>query len=260
MKKTAIITGAGSGIGRAAAFLFSQKKWSLILLGRDLNKLEKTKEQISDLEEILIFSADLAKSEDIATFSKAISHHDLGQICLVNNAGIFMRNKDFVPSETITKNERPPHQTQVSSPDLMTPWLLQFQINLFGTINLTQAILPLMKGNFNHSIVNVSSTLGLRPSSDTGAYSASKAAMVNWTQSLALQLAPQNIRVNCICPGLVDTPIHKKDLLKKLQGVQPLGRTGEAHEIAQGIYFLGSEESSWTTGAILSIDGGINLS
>ena len=125
-----------------------------------------------------------------------------------------------------------------------------------------------MKTGNNNSIVNVSSTLGLKPTADTSAYSASKAAMNNWTQSLALALGSKKIRANCVCPGLVDTPIHsfhslsipeKEKTLQKLSPMQPLGRVGKSEEIAQSIYFLASEESAWTTGAILSVDGGINI-
>ena len=131
-----------------------------------------------------------------------------------------------------------------------------------------QQIYPLMKPAFSHNIVNVSSTLGLRPTADTSAYSATKAAMVNWTHSLALGLGAQNIRANCVCPGLVDTPIHpfhdqpaerKQITLQKMAHMQPLGRIGTPEEIAKAIYFLACEDSSWTTGSVLSVDGGINF-
>ena len=131
-----------------------------------------------------------------------------------------------------------------------------------------QNIYPLMKPGLGHSIVNVSSTLGLRPIENVSAYCATKAAMISWTETMALELGAQNIRVNCVAPGLVDTPIHpfhsqapekKQQSLEKLAPMQPLGRVGTAEEIARSIYFLASEDSAWTTGATLSVDGGINL-
>lgn len=109
------------------------------------------------------------------------------------------------------------------------------------------------------SIVNVSSTLGVRPTAGTGAYSAMKAAQINWAQSLALEGAQHGIRVNCVAAGIVDTPIHPPGMIHQMHSAQPLGRVGRPEEIAQSIYFLATEQSAWTTGSVLHVDGGINL-
>jgi NAD(P)-dependent dehydrogenase (short-subunit alcohol dehydrogenase family) len=144
----------------------------------------------------------------------------------------------------------------------------QFQVNLFGPIQWTQMVMPLLEKSGHGSIVNVSSTLGLRAGATSGAYSAAKAAMNSWTQSLAIEYGPKKVRVNAICPGIVDTPIHsfhslpdqdKEKSLQAMAKLQPLGRIGRPEEIAEAIYFLASEQSAWTTGAVLSVDGGINL-
>ena len=100
------------------------------------------------------------------------------------------------------------------------------------------------------------------------AYAATKAALINWTQSLARELGPSGVRANCVCPGIIDTPIHpfhalspdaKKKVKDQMRELQPLGRIGEADEVAEAIVFLALEKSKWTTGAILNVDGGINL-
>ncbi len=249
MKKLAIITGAGSGIGRATAILFHKNNWDLLIIGRDPVKLAETKKLcIHGSGQIHVEPCDVGNESQVKTLASKMSLLHPESIALVNNAGIF-------------KN----HQVGEGGSEL---WLNQFQVNLFGAVFMLQQILPLMNIQFPHSIVNVASTLGLRPTAETSAYSASKAAMVNWTQSLALGLGAKNIRVNCVCPGIVDTPIQafnrqppdeKSKSLEQLKSLQPLGRVGTPEEIAESIYFLASENSRWTTGAILSVDGGINL-
>ncbi|MBX9768071.1 MAG: SDR family oxidoreductase, partial [Bdellovibrionales bacterium] len=109
-------------------------------------------------------------------------------------------------------------------------------------------------------------TLGIRPIANTAAYSATKAAMVNWTKTLAIEEAPHGVRVNCICPGLVDTPIHafhgqktleEQQMRKSMDPLQPLGRMGTSQDIAQMIAAL--MQSTWVTGSIVTVDGGIIL-
>jgi NAD(P)-dependent dehydrogenase (short-subunit alcohol dehydrogenase family) len=236
MKKAVVITGAGTGIGAATALEYSKNGYFVFLLGRRLEKLKDVASRCPEAETIVCDVSDASQVKNAAMrilgFSGAVQS-------LVNNAGIFER-----------------HSFEDAGEEL---WRRQFETNFFGAVNLTREIFPYFKSKKNGYIVNVSSTLGLKPTSDTGAYSASKAAMISWTQSLALEGGPHKIRVNCICPGLVDTPIHRPGSLEKLQNIQPLGRVGTPEDIARAIYFLGSDSSSWTTGAVLSVDGGINL-
>jgi NAD(P)-dependent dehydrogenase (short-subunit alcohol dehydrogenase family) len=167
---------------------------------------------------------------------------------LINNAGIFAAH---------------------SVDDLdMRIWQSHFQVNFFAAVTLTNHLVPLLKAQKGSSIVNVSSTLGLKSTAETSAYSASKAAMISWTQSLALGLAPFHIRANVVCPGIVETPIHgfaqmpeheRERRVQQLDTAQPLGRVGQPEDIAKALYFLASDDSAWTTGACLSVDGGINI-
>lgn len=246
MKKAVVITGAGTGIGAASALEFSNNGYFVFLLGRRPETLNQTATQCKDAK---VISCDVSNPESVKKAAREIlTIKDVVIQTLVNNAGIFIRESQEQDSDET--------------------WLNQFNTNLFGAVRLTREFFPYFKQKQNGYIVNVSSTLGLTPTSETIAYSASKAAMNNWTQGLALAGGPFNIRCNCVCPGLVDTPIHsfhslaeadKKKTLDSLKGIQPLGRIGTPEEIAKAVYFLGSENSSWTTGAVLSVDGGINL-
>ncbi len=238
MKKAVIITGAGSGIGEATCLEFAKNGYFVFLLGRRLEALKKVLDQIKNNGLILV--CDLTDPASVKqAIQKIFSTSDTHVTALVNNAGIFKR------------------QSFESSTDEL--WLDQFNTNLFGAVRITREVFPYFKKQKQGSVLNVSSTLGLSPAANISAYSASKAAMVNWTQTLALEGGPLGIRANCVCPGIVDTPIHAGQDFSSFQTLQPLQRTGTSAEIAKAIYFLSSEASAWTTGAVLSVDGGINL-
>lgn len=247
MKKAALITGAGSGIGKATALELSRQGYFVYLMGRDKDKLEATALECRAGASLL--SCDLKNAAAVEKRVAEIFDNPLYQLeVLVNNAGIFAT-----------------HSSEQGSDEL---WREQFEVNVLGPVRLTRSLLPYFKKYGKGSIVNVASTLGLRPTATTSAYSAAKAAMVNWTQSLAQELGGAGIRVNCVCPGIVDTPIHgfhglaEKEKVAALAGMstlQPLGRIGEAAEIARSIAFLAGESSSWTTGAVLAVDGGIQI-
>lgn len=242
MKKAAIITGASSGIGAATAITFANNGYFVFLLGRNEDRLHEVALQCPAGSSLL--KADLTNETSTQKYIKHLSERpDVQLEVLVNNAGIY---------ET--------HNFLDQGLDI---WKKQFEVNLFGSLRITQGVLPHFIKQKKGSIVNVSSGLGLRASANAGAYSAAKAAMVSWTQSLAQELGPQGVRVNCVCPGLVDTPIHafhgNKEILEKMKDIQPLGRIGHSQDIAESIFFLGSDKSSWTTGAVLTVDGGLNL-
>jgi NAD(P)-dependent dehydrogenase (short-subunit alcohol dehydrogenase family) len=236
--KAVIVTGAGSGIGKATALRFSEKGYFVYLLGRNKEKLEEV--ALLCQNGARRYGVDLTSEVQVLkTVQDILGQKDTEIKILINNAAIFERH-DFESEGLI-------------------PWRRQFETNLFGSIAITQSLLGYFKEQKYGSIVNIASTLGLRPIAQTSAYSASKAAMVNWTQSLALEVASYGIRVNCVCPGIVDTSIHGNRDMKSIGHLQPLGRVGLPEEIAKAIEFLGGEQSSWTTGSILTVDGGIQL-
>lgn len=244
--KAAIITGAGSGIGEATAKLFAQNDYHVFLLGRKKDALAKT---AAACPFHTVIPCDLTNPKDVdAATSQILSAKNLALEVLIQNAGIFAR-----------------HSFADGSEDL---WRQQFETNLFAPVRFTRALWPHFVKNQKGSIVMVSSTLGIKPAGGTSAYSASKAALNSLTQTLALEGGPHNIRVNCVAPGIVDTPIHdfhamesskKQTAIEGLNPLQPIGRIGSPQEIASAIYFLATEQSSWTTGSIFSVDGGIHL-
>lgn len=247
MKKAALITGASSGIGQATAIEFAKHGYFVFLMGRDKARLEETALQCS--AGACLLSCDLTDPAAVQKRLVEVFENPLYRTeVLVNCAGIFKT-----------------HSMEEGSDEL---WDNMYQANLLAPVRLTRLMIPYFKKHQKGSIVNVASTLGMRPSSNTGAYSALKAAMINWTLSLAQEAGAYGVRVNCVSPGIVDTPIHafhgledpqKKHRLAEMAKLQPLGRIGTPEDLAKSIYFIGSDLSSWTTGAILPVDGGINL-
>lgn len=247
--KTVLISGSSKGIGKATAQLFHEHGYFIILHGRNAEDLNALHSELKN-SHILIQDLNLRGGGiRLATDTKSfLQQNKLKLTTLINNAGIYL------PQKTLDQN--------------MSCWESQFQVNLFAAVELTESLASTLIENAPSCILNVSSTLGLKPTVGVGAYSASKAAMVSWTQTMALELGKKKVRVNCVCPGIVDTPIHafhsldktqKEKALTEMSGLQPLNRIGAAEEVAESLLFLASEKSAWTTGAVLSVDGGINL-
>lgn len=247
LKPYAIITGASSGIGAAISQSLDQQGWELLLMGRSEEKLKSVQSQLSGQHQIL--SLDLDQDADVL---KEALNKKLGATtkvnALINNAGIY----------------RP----QAVDDDTSDTWDQHFQTNLMGPVKLTRCLWERLKKQNDACIINISSTLGLRPIANTSAYSALKSALNSWTQSLALEGAAYNIRANAICPGLVNTPIHdfhgKSDdetlsLLGQLKHLQPIERVAEAKDISEVVAFFCSPKASWVTGAVIPVDGGIML-
>ncbi len=244
--ETAVITGASSGIGAAIALKYSLEGYDVLLFGRDEKKLKLVQEKCLGQTEVLAFDLKTIKknTEKIEEKLKSLSPLTV----LINNAGIYH------------------WQSFADTPDEV--WEEQFQVNLLSAVQLTKIAWPHFKKNKRGSIINISSTLGVKPAPNTSAYSSIKAAMVNWTLNLAQEGGEHQIRANCICPGIVDTPIHAFHRLnaeEKLQKTAPLiemqllKTLGQPNDVAEAAYFLGSDLSKWTTGSIFHIDGGIHI-
>jgi NAD(P)-dependent dehydrogenase (short-subunit alcohol dehydrogenase family) len=244
-----IVSGAGSGIGRAIAEEILRQGHHVFGLGRDPKKLEAVA-RAAGTAAFSFSSVDLSRAAETSQLSQQVqrwlAHAGLPLLGLVNNAGVFDRISFLESSDAI--------------------WQRQFENNMMSAVRLARDFHKDLKAGAPSSILNIASTLGLRPVAGVSAYSAIKAAMVNWTQSLAIEWAAEGIRVNCICPGIVDTPIHPfhakaadHEDKAKMHSLQPLGRLGRPEDIAKTAWFLLSENSNWTTGAVLSVDGGIHL-
>tara|TARA_B100000749_G_scaffold280875_1_gene279606 strand:- start:52433 stop:53173 length:741 start_codon:yes stop_codon:yes gene_type:complete len=246
MSQTAIITGSTSGIGKASAKLFSENGWHVVLVARNEAKLNALASELPGNSDI--FVCDLSSETDVSDLcsqlqSKSFSHP---LKALINNAGI------------IERKEANDHSLE--------DWTQQFQVNLFAPAMITNACFQHLKASSPSTVVNVSSSIGVRPIPQCAAYSASKAAMNSWTQTLALEWAQYGITVNALCPGIVNTPIHNfdqisnaKELEQSMDAAHPLGRMGRPQELAENIMFLCGTASQWKTGSIEIIDGGISL-
>ena len=244
-----LITGASSGIGAATAKVFAANKNDLLLLGRNLDRLEQTAlacRKIDTNIRIKILAQDL-NTLDLKMVEEKLNTISPLEI-LINNAGIY-------------------EQASVAK-STSEMWENLFQTNLLSTVKLTQFCWNIFTTNKKGSIVNVSSTLAIKPIANTSAYSALKAALTNWTQSLAIEGAPFNIRANCISPGIIDTPIHpfhhydepeKKAVEDKINRFQLLKNMGKPEDVAESIYFLACDKSKFITGSDLNVDGGISL-
>ncbi|HRK07340.1 MAG TPA: SDR family oxidoreductase [Pseudobdellovibrionaceae bacterium] len=243
------ISGAGSGIGQALALHFAQQNWQVILIGRRLEALQTTASlcrEIVSSAKLLCCPLDLSSADAQSQAENWLRQNGILSLdALINNAGQFVRG------DTLSAD--------------LADWMRMFEVNTLGPLRLTRACYPLLKIN-RGAILNISSTLGLKATVDTVAYSASKAALNNWAQAFAVQAARDGVRVNTICPGLVDTPIHgfhkaadKAQTLEQLRNLQPLGRIGRPEDLTSLAFALCSAGSEWTTGAVVNIDGGIHL-
>lgn len=238
--KRALISGGGSGIGQATALLFAGEGAIVTICGRDEDKLSATARMLRDAGGIChTMPGDISIAADCNNIADFADKSMDGIDILFNNAGIYRFGN-------------------VSDTEEQT-WDYIFDINLKGCQLLSKTVIPRM--NRGAVILNNASSLGIKPVPNTAAYSASKAAMISLTKSMALELAGQGIRANCICPAVVRTPIHGKNnekLMKDMAKLHPLGVVGEAEDIAYAALFLASDEARWITGITLPVDGGIS--
>ena len=244
-KKTLLITGATSGIGKATALRFAREGASIAAIGRNEAALVELKKELDSFGiRSLAIRADLSlQAEAAMTVSKTVEHFD-GIDVLVNAAG-------HISTGTIEDTS-------------LEAWDAMLEINLRAPFRLMQKALPAIisrRGN----IVNVSSVTGLRAFPGVLAYCVSKAGLDQLTRCAALELAAKGVRVNAVNPGVVVTEIHKRGgmspeqynaFLEHSKDTHPLGRVGDAKEVAELIFFLASDRASWITGATYSIDGG----
>jgi 3-oxoacyl-[acyl-carrier protein] reductase len=246
LNKVALITGAGSGIGRASAILFSREGAKICLADIDEKGGLQTAGLIKEKGGSAIFiQTDVAKSHDVERMIKASVDHFGRLDVLYNNAGIGM---SFMPVEDVEESF----------------WDRIMAINVKGIFLGCKCAAPIMKKQGGGVIINTGSIAGVRARPGLSAYSASKGAAIVLTKALAIELAPFKIRVNCINPVVTDTPFLEKSIEKdQLEGAKkamlstiPMGRLGQPEDMANAALFLASDESSLMTGASLDVDGG----
>jgi NAD(P)-dependent dehydrogenase (short-subunit alcohol dehydrogenase family) len=244
--KVALITGGTSGIGEATALLFAQEGAEVAITGRNRQRGAAVLEGIKEVgSEAMFFQADVSIAGDcrrvVEETVSAFGRLDI----LFNNAGV------FYPHTALECSEK--------------EWDEQIDINLKGTFLMSKFALPVMIAQSRGVIINNASGWGIVGGDHAVAYCASKGGVVLMTKAMAIDHGAKGIRVNCICPGDVETPMLPADA--KMRGLKwedyiagcaqrPLGRVGTASEIAKAVLFLASDDSSFMTGAALVVDGG----
>lgn len=241
-EKVALITGATSGIGEATAKMFAEHGASVVLVGRNKEKGSKLEQEIIQKGQNAYFIVcDVSKEEDVTEMvNKAVKKYKKIDI-LFNNAGVML------PSCEI---ERMP----------VDDWKKSIDINLTGCFLVSRYVKPYLikeKG----TIINNASIAGLQhyAAGRSYAYSASKAAIIQFSHQMAKNYGEEGVRVNCICPGIIDTPIlGDRDRSVYAQRV-PLKRLGTPEDVAKIVLFLASDDAEYLTGVVLPVDGGVSL-
>lgn len=242
MGKVALITGATRGIGKQIALTLAKEGYDIAINYRKENEdLENTKKELAEIGvEVLAVQGDVSNYEDCERFVKQViekfGHIDV----LVNNAGITrdsllirMKEEDF---------------KQV------------VDINLGGTFNVTKNVISYMMKAHSGRIINISSVVGVAGNAGQTNYSASKAGIIGFTKSLAKEVASRNILVNAIAPGFIETDmtsVLKEEIRNEIAKNIPIKRMGSAQEVAKVVKFLASEDSSYITGQVINVDGGM---
>lgn len=244
MQKTALVTGASRGIGRAIARTLAREGCAVGI--NYLREREKAQSLVQELRAegctAMAVQADVSDRAAVTAAIRAVEAEFGAVEILVNNAGIAQQDLFQNTDEAL--------------------WKRLFAVNVDGIYHTVQAVLPGMIARQSGAIVNISSMWGLRGASCEVAYSATKAAVIGLTRSLAMELAPSHIRVNCVAPGVIRTDMVEtlgQDTIDALREETPLGRLGTPEDVAEAVAFLAGEKASFITGQILTADGGFIL-
>lgn len=242
MDKCALITGATRGIGKQIAITLAKQGYNIALNYRKENEeLENTKKEIEEIGvQVLAVKGDVANFENCENFVKQVIER-FGQIdVLVNNAGI---TKDML----LMKMKKEDFEQVIDT-------------NLVGTFNVTKNVVPYMMKARSGRIINISSVVGISGNAGQTNYSASKAGIIGFTKSLAKEIASRNILVNAVAPGFIETnmtDVLKDDVKQEIAKNIPLKRMGTAQDVANVVKFLASDDSSYITGQVINVDGGM---
>ncbi len=239
MKKTAVVTGASRGIGRAAAIALAKDFNVVVNCRKNIDLARKTAEEIiKNGGSALVYRADVSVFDEAHALCEFAVKNFGGIDVLVNNAGIAQQKVFCDITEDEFKN--------------------MMQTNVGSVFNMCKAVMGEMIGKKSGKIINISSVWGICGASCEVHYSASKAAVIGFTKALAQELAPSGINVNCVAPGVVDTDMCKFDSeTKKLVTEDiPLGKIASPEKIADTIAFLASDKADYITGEVVNVSGG----
>lgn len=241
-KQVILVTGGSRGIGKAIAIKYAKNGYNVVLnyLSDSTDVKGLTKEFEENGAEVLCVKADVSKSDEVKELvEKAIQK--FGRIdVLVNNAGI--------TKDTLLMRMKEEDFDKV------------IDINLKGTFLVTKEVIPYMMKKRNGRIINLSSVVGVAGNAGQSNYAASKAGIIGFTKSLAKEVASRNIRANCVAPGFIETDmtsVLSDEIKANISSQIPMKRMGTVEDVANVVYFLGNEESSYITGQTIHIDGGM---
>lgn len=245
MNKTLLITGATGGIGKAIATDFAKEGYDIVLhYNSDEKGALELKTEIEGAYGVSAYAvkADSSKPDEVTALAKtALSL--CGKIdVLVNNAGVAYQELFQFTDDSKVRT--------------------LFEINLMSAMNLTKEILPSMISAHSGSIINISSMWGIMGASCEVHYSASKSALIGFTKSLAKEVGPSGITVNCIAPGFIDTKMNSnlsEDAVTEIVDSTPMSRKGEPEDISALAVFLSSDKASFITGQVIAVDGGFSV-
>jgi 3-oxoacyl-[acyl-carrier protein] reductase len=241
--KVSIVTGAAQGIGKATALKFAAEGSKVVICDVRLGSMDEISSELKEMNaEFLAYEVNVVNRDQIKTMVDDVLSR-WGKIdVLVNNAGITADNQLIkMPEEDFDK---------------------VIDVNLKGVFNCTQIVVPIMSDNGGGVVLNASSVVGLYGNFGQTNYAATKWGVIGMTKTWAKELGKKNIRVNAIAPGFIATPMVKKmpeKVIEMMEGKAPLRRLGTPEDIANAYAFLASEEASFITGTVLSVDGGVVL-
>jgi len=248
-EKVMIVSGGASGLGLAAAVKFAQNGYDIVIVDVNEEKGKKAEQQIKDMGQKAVFClCDISSKEQVQQAAQTAKDQFGRADVLINNAGLEIRGSIL----QCTEND----------------WDRTYNINLKGIYYMSNAFIALMKENGGGSVVNTGSILGYRAVGERAAYSSSKGAIDALTRSMAFDLAKDNIRVNCVAPGAIDTPLlrgsindspNPEETERALGSKSVFNRMGTPEEVANVMYFLASNEASFVTGATYFVDGGWSI-